>query len=89
MRALTRLKNLTGLKLSKTKRFSNLVLENSDLVLEKSHEPAKGIFNFSSHDLIGNEKSLLCKGLHFLIPPKCLDYADHMLPLELLNSDIN
>ena len=32
---------------------------------------------------------LLCKRLNFSIPPKRLDYADHMLPFELLFRDIN
>ena len=36
-----------------------------------------------------DEKSLLCKGLNFSIPPKRLDHADHMLPFELLFRDIN
>ena len=31
---------------------------------------------------------LLCKGLNFSIPPKHLDYADHMLPFELLFRNI-
>ena len=52
-------------------------------------DPEKVIFNFSSHDLCDDEKSLLCKGLNFSIPPKRLDYADHMLPFELLFRDIN
>ena len=47
------------------------------------------IFNFSSHELRDDEKSLLCKGLNFSVPPKRLDYADHMLPFELLFRDIN
>ena len=47
------------------------------------------IFNFSSHELSDDEKLLLCKGLNFSIPPKRLDYADHLLSFELLFSDIN
>ena len=46
------------------------------------------IFNFSSHELSADE-NLLCKGLNFSIPPKRLDYEDHMLPFELLFRDIN
>ena len=34
------------------------------------------------------EKTLLCKGLKFWIPPKRLDYADHVLPFELLFREI-
>ena len=47
------------------------------------------IFNFSSHDLSYDEKSLLCEGLNFSIPPKRLDYAKHMLAFELLFRDVN
>ena len=45
-------------------------------------------FNYSSHVLTENEKSLLCKGLNFAIPPKTLEYADYLLPFELLYCDI-
>ena len=47
------------------------------------------IFNFSSHELSDDEKLLLFKGLNFSIPRKRLDYADHMLPFELLFRDTN
>ena len=59
------------------------------LVSARSHDPEKMSFNFSSHDLSDDEKSLLCKGLNFSIPPKRLDYPDHMLPFEFLFSDID
>ena len=71
------------------KKLSNLVLENSNFVSGMSHDPGKMIFNFFSHDLSDDKKSLFCIGLNFLIPPKRLDYSDHMLPLELLLNDIN
>ena len=54
-----------------------------------SRDLEKAIFNFSSHELSDDEKSLFCKGLNFAIPPKRLDYADYMLPSELLFRDIN
>ena len=47
------------------------------------------IFSFSSNELSDDEKSLLRRGLNFSIPPKRLDYADHLLPFELLFRDIN
>ena len=53
------------------------------------HDPEKVIFNFSSLELSVDEKLLLCEDLNFSIPPKQLDYADHMLPFELLFRDIN
>ena len=59
------------------------------MISETSHNPAEVIFNFSSHEIDDDEKSLLCEGLKFLIPPKPLDYVDHMLLFELLIRDIN
>ena len=54
-----------------------------------SHDADKVIFNFSSYVLTDHEKSLLSKGLNFSIPPKGINYADHLLPFELLYRDIN
>ena len=51
-----------------------------------SHDPEKVISNFSSHILSDSEKSLLCKGLRFVLPPKKIDYAD-LLQFELLYCD--
>ena len=53
-----------------------------------SHDPQKVIFNYSSHVLTESEKSLLCKGLNFAIPPDKLEYSDFLLPFELLYRDI-
>ena len=58
-------KNLAELKAFKTKN-SNLVLEDSNLISEMSHDPEKVICNFSSHELSNDEKLLLCKGFQFL-----------------------
>ena len=82
-------KKLNRAKSIQNKKLSNLVLENSNLVSAMLQDPEKVIFCFSSHDLGDDEKLLLCKDLNFLIPPKHLDYVDHMLPLELLFKDIN
>ena len=54
-----------------------------------SHDPDKVIFNFSGHVLNTTEKSLLSKGLNFAIPPKNINYADYMLPFELLYRDVD
>ena len=51
--------------------------------------PFQVIFNYSSHVLTESEKSLLCKGLNFAIPPKTLEYADYLPPFELLYRDIH
>ena len=72
-----------------SKKLCNLVLENSNLISETLHDPGKVILNFSKHGLSDDEKSLLCKSLKSLICPKRLDYADQMLPFELLFKDIN
>ena len=54
-----------------------------------SHNRQKVSLNFSSHELLDDQKSLFCKDLNFSILPKRLDYADHMLPFELLLRVIN
>ena len=53
-----------------------------------SHDPGKVIYNFSRHKLTEEEKSVLSKGLQFALAPKRLEYADYMLPFELLFRDI-
>ena len=67
-----------------SKKLFDLGFENS----QTSHDPDKFIFNYSSHVLTESEKSLLCKGLNFAIPAKTLEYADYLLPFELLYRDI-
>ena len=42
------------------------------------------VFNFSSHTLTDAQKSILCKGLNFALPPKKLRYEDYFLNFELL-----
>ena len=61
-----------------------------DMVLPSAdhHDPDKVIFNFSSCVLTEDEKQLLCKGLNFVVPPHKIDYADYMMPFELLYRDI-
>ena len=68
-----------------SKKLFDLGIENS----QTSHDQDKVIFNYSSHVLTESEKSLLCKGLNFTIPPKTLEYADYLLPFELLYCDIH
>ena len=63
-----------------SKKLFNLGIESS----KTSHDPQKVILNYSSHVLTESEKSLLCKGLNFAIPPDKLEYADFLLPFELL-----
>ena len=68
-----------------SKKLFDIGFENS----QTSHDPDKVIFNYSSHVLTESEKSLLCKGLNFAIPPTTLEYADYLLPFELLYHDIH
>ena len=68
-----------------SKKLFDLGFENS----QTSHDPDEVIFNYSSHVLTESEKSLLCKGLKFAIPSKTLEYADYLLPFELLYRDIH
>ena len=53
-----------------------------------SNDPDQVIHNFSSYQLSNDEKSLLAKGLNFSIPPKKLNFADHLTPFETLYKDI-
>ena len=53
-----------------------------------ANDPEQVIHNFSSYVLSDDEKSLLAKGLNFSIPPKKLDFADHMTPFELLYKNL-
>ena len=54
----------------------------------KSHDPDKGIAYYSSYNLSDNEKKLLVKGLNFAVPPRKLNYADYLVPYELLFRDV-
>ena len=70
--------------MSLTKKLFNLGTKSSKTL----HDPEKVIYNCSSHVLKENEKSLLCKGLNFAIPPDKLEYSDFLILIELLYWDI-
>ena len=53
-----------------------------------ANDPEQVIHNFSSYVLSDDEKSLLSKGLNFALPPKKLNFADHMTPFELLYKNV-
>ena len=53
------------------------------------HDSNKAIFNFSRLVLNTTKKSLLGKRLNLAKPPKNIDYADYILPFELLYRDVN
>ena len=67
------------------KKFAKLSEVSCESV---SHDPDKVIYNFCSHKLTEEEKSTLSKGLQFALAPKMLEYANYMLPFELLFRDI-
>ena len=82
-------KNIYKIHKNQGKKLHNLFLNNSYHNLVTSHYPDKVIFNFLGHVLNTTEKSLLSKGLNFEIPPKNINYADYMLPFELLYRDVD
>ena len=82
-------KIISKIRKVQNKKLSNLCFNNSYFESVTSHDPDKVLFNFSSYQLSEHEKSLLSKGLNFAISPKNLNYADYMLPFELLFRDID
>ena len=82
-------KNISKIRKNQGKKLHHLFLNNSYHNSVTSHDPDKVIFNFSGHVLYTTEKSLLSKGLNFAIPPKNINYADFMLPFELLYRDVD
>ena len=82
-------KNIYKIRKNQGKKLHNLFLNNSYHNSVTSHNPDKVIFNFSSHVLNTTEKSLLSKGLNFAIPSKNINYADYMIPFELLYRDVD
>ena len=74
----------------KHKQIQNKKLNNLRITtLEHSnHDPDKIIYNLADYKLTEREKSVLCEDLEFAIPPNKLEYADFMLPFELLFRDI-
>ena len=81
-------KNIYKIRKNQSKKFHNLVLNNSYHNSVTSHNPDMVIFNFLSHALSTTEKSLLSKGLNFTIPPKNINYAGYMIPFKLLYRDV-
>ena len=67
------------------KKFCKL---SNSVLGDVSHDPEQVIHNFSSHILTEAEKSVLCRGLQFALPPQTLEYADDMVSFELLYRDI-
>ena len=69
--------------------LNNKITSMKNHLYNEMSYPDKLIFNFSGHVLNTTEKSLLSKGLNFAILPRSINYADYMLPFELLYRDVN
>ena len=82
-------KNISEIRKNQGTKLHNLYLNNSYHNSVTSHDPDKVIFNLSDHALNTTEKSLLNKRLNFAIPPKNINYADFMLPFQLLYRDVD
>ena len=80
-------KSILNYKYTHKKKLRNLIPGYEVNPTTFSHDPRKVIFNFSSYVLAEHEKSLLCKGLRFSIPPKKIEYADFLTQFELLCRD--
>ena len=80
-------KSILKCKYTHKKKLSDLIPDYEVKLTRFSHEPNKDFFNFSSYVLTEDEKSLLCKGLRFRIPPKKIEYADFLTQFELLYRD--
>ena len=82
-------RNISKIRKVQVKKLGSLCSDNNYFKSVTSHDPEKVLFNFSSHQLTEHEKSLLSRGLNFAIPPQNLNYADYLLPFELLFRDID
>ena len=81
-------KNISKVKETQDKKLCNLLLKNIGKTFDTCQDPDKVIFNFSSYNLSDHEKSVLCKGLNFAIPPKAIEYSELLLPFEMLFREI-
>ena len=77
-------KNISEVKETQDKKLCNLLLKSTGKNSETCQDTDKVIFNFSSYNLNDHEKSVLCKGLNFTIPPKAIEYSEFLLPFEML-----
>ena len=80
-------KSILKCKYTHKRKLSNVIPGYTVKLTTFSHDPNKVILNFSSNVLKQDEKSLLCKGLTFCIPPKKIEYADFLTQFELLYRD--
>ena len=74
-------KSILKCKYTHKKKLSDLIPGYEVNPIRFSHGPNKLIFSFSSTE---DNKSLLCKGPRFCVPPKKIEYADFFKQFELL-----
>ena len=77
-------RNISKVKETQDKKLCNLLLKNMGKNSDTCQDPDRVTFSFSSYDLNDHEKSVLCKGLNFTIPPKAIEYLEFLLPLEMI-----
>ena len=73
---------------SHQKVFSKKLLAFAKSINKVRCDPKTVIFSFSKYNLAKQEESLLSKGLQFSLLPTEIEYADFILPFELLYRDI-
>ena len=76
--------NNSNKKISRSKAVRFKKLKIVGYIKIEELPPDKVLFNFSSRVLTEPEKSLLCKGLKFAIPPRKLKVEHHLYTFEKL-----
>ena len=77
-------KIISKVKETQDKKLCNLLLKNIGKNSDTCQDLDKVIFSFSSDNLNNHQKSVLCKGVNFTIPPKAIEYSEFLLPFEML-----
>ena len=72
-------KNICKVKETQDKKLCNLLLRNMGNNSDTCQDLDKVIFNFSSYNLSDHEKTVLRKGLSFVIPPKTIEYSEFLV----------
>ena len=68
--------------------MQNLLKIFSNNIFSDSHNHERVIFNFSFYKLTDDEQNVLWKGLNFSVKPGLIEYAEFLLPFELLFRNI-
>ena len=76
-------KNICKVKSTKSKKLYNLRPNNVGDISKTTRGPENVVFNFSIYRLNNYEKTLLWKGLNFVISFKTIKYSDYLLPFKL------